>query len=107
MICIVIINSILFGLLFIVWLILAIARPISIFHEWRIVEIVHRNGKIDYKVEQNGFLAMPFLYDIDDTIFSSCEGLSLEEAKNYIKRREEEYKKVMGEKVERTKIIEL
>jgi len=101
------INGILFGLLFIAWLILAILRPIHIFHKWRIVEIVHRNGKIDYKVEQNGFLAMPFLYDRDDTLFGSCEELSLEEAKNYIKRCEEEYKKVMGEKIERTKIIEL
>lgn len=107
MIFIVLINSIFFGLLFIAWTILAIARPITIFHKWRIVEIVHKNGEVDYKVEQNGFLGMPFLYDRDDTLYGPCEGFSLEEAKNYVKRCEEVYKKVIGEKVERTKIIEL
>ena len=76
-----------------------------IFHKRRIIKITHVSGKVDYNVEINGFLGLPFLWQTDQEdmglYIESKRGMSLDAAIEYVKRKEKEYLSAKGYKVKK------
>ncbi len=97
-IALVIIALYIVGMLFVA---LNDGRPTCLFHRWRIVETRKLDGSLEYRVERNGSLGMPFLYSADSgrignsvlTEYSSRR-LTLEEAKKLLSERVSAYKSI-------------
>jgi len=87
-----------------VFISLAVTRPIQIYHKWKIVKVTHKGNYVDYTVKRNGYLGMPFLYDVEmvDGIFFKNKpliGLSLQEANKLKSKLEEEYADLVRSKI--------
>ena len=71
------------------------SKPSRLFHKWKVVEVTHNDGTVDYTVKINGFLGMPFLYQtmVEDMGLYSCalKGMSLSSAKEYVANKESKY----------------
>lgn len=89
------------------WFYLFMEEPLWAFHKWRIVRELHYNGDIDYTVEKNGCLGMPFLYQTEDILFVETQNITLESAKEIVSNREELYKKTLGKRVKKMEVVEL
>jgi len=74
-----------------------------IFHKRRIIKVTHASGEVDYNVEINGFLGLPFLWQIDQEdmglYIENKRGMPLEAAIEYIKKKDREYCKKKSYKV--------
>jgi hypothetical protein len=74
-----------------------------IFHKRRIIKVTHASGEVDYNVEINGFLGLPFLWQIDQEdmgfYIEIKRGMPLEAAIEYVKKKDKEYYKRKGYKV--------
>ena len=76
-----------------------------IFHKRRIIKVTHASGEVDYNVEINGFLGLPFLWQIDQENkglhIEIKRGMPLDAAIEYVKRKEKEYLNAKGYKVKK------
>ena len=76
-----------------------------IFHKRRIIKITHTSGEVDYNVEINGFLGLPFLWQIDQEnmglYIENKRGMSLEAAIEYVKKKDREYLSAKGYKAKK------
>lgn len=88
-------------LVFMIFIAFCDERPARMFHRWRIVEVRKLNGDLEYTVERNGRLGMPFLYSADSgrigdsyvsTIYS--RGLTLEKADRLLEERIGAYRSI-------------
>ena len=74
-----------------------------IFHKRRIIKVTHASGEVDYNVEINGFLGLPFLWQIDQEdmglYIDNKRGMTLEAAIEYVKEKDREYCKKKSYKV--------
>lgn len=88
-----------------VFISLAVTRPIQIYHKWKIVKVTHKGNYVDYTVKRNGYLGMPFLYDVEKADFGilvknkPLVGLSLQEANKLKSKMEEEYADLVRSKI--------
>ncbi len=90
-------------IMFIVQSSFVISKNKMIFHKRRIIKVTHASGKVDYNVEINGFLGLPFLWQIDQEdmglYIDNKRGMPLEAAIEYVKRKDREYCKKKSYKV--------
>ena len=82
-----------------------------IFHKRRIIKVTHESGEIDYTVEINGFLGLPFLWQTDEEdmglYIAVKRGMSLESAIEYVDRENIKYLKRIGYKIKKKERFEV
>ena len=90
------------------FIVLAVYRPLRLYHKWKIVKFTYKDGSFDYTILRNGFLAMPFLYypdkvTEDDGYLGTFYATGLDEDKvmGVLNSRCKRYEKLCGKKSRR------
>ena len=105
-------ESILISAAIAIFIVLAVKRPLRLYHKWKVVKFTYKDGSFDYTVLRNGFLAMPFLYypdkvTEDDGYLGTFYATELEEDKamGVFNSRYETYEKLCGKRVIEKNVI--
>lgn len=81
-----------------------------LFHNRKIIEVTHADGTVDYTVKVNGLMGLPFLYQTEVVDYGMGEyyltGMSLDEAKRHVLKKESEYKETVRKRITKRKVYE-
>lgn len=101
-------NNAILAILIVALGIIAFSIPFFTRPRYRILEVEHKNGEIDYTVQSSHVFGLPGTWTTEEIFMGYysivLRGCDLEAAKNYVKRFEIEDAKKRGRKTKRKKV---